>query len=83
MVQIVLLSKTLMFMDKDLIKEKLHKDELYQIIDSFKYRKITPVKFYSILLNKVHPFYDGNGRTSKKLFTNYDKIIKVIDRTNN
>ena len=32
-------------------------------------------KFYSILLNKILPFYDGNGRTFKMLFTN-DEIIR-------
>ena len=31
-------------------------------------------KFYSILLNKIHPFYDGNGRTYKILFANDDII---------
>ena len=36
-----------MFMDKELIENKL-----YQIIDQFNERKITSTKFYSILLNK-------------------------------
>ena len=45
--------------------KKLIDDKLYQIIDQFNERKITPTKFYSILLNKIHPFYDGNGRTCK------------------
>ena len=46
------------YMDKDLIKDKL-----YQIINEFNESKITPVKFYLILLNEIHPFYDGNDRT--------------------
>ena len=40
-----------MYMDEDLIEDKL-----YQIIDQFNERKITPAKFYSILLNKINPF---------------------------
>ena len=50
-------------MDKDLIEDKL-----YKIIDKFNQRKTTPVKFYSILLNKMNPFEDRNGRTCKMLF---------------
>ena len=42
-----------MYMDKELIEDKL-----YQIIDQFNERKVTSKKFYSILLNKIHPFYD-------------------------
>ena len=49
-----------MFMGKELIDDKL-----YQIIDQLNERKITSTKFYSILLNKIHPFYDGNGRICK------------------
>ena len=60
-------------MNKDLIEDKL-----CQIIDQFNEKKITPVKFYSILLNKIHPFYDGNGITRKTLFAN-DKINNLID----
>ena len=33
---------------------------------------------YSIRLNKIHPFYDGNGRTCKIEFENDDIIIKNI-----
>ena len=58
-----------MCMDKDLIEDKL-----YQIIDQFSERKITPVKFYLMFLNHIHPFYDGNGKTCKRLFPNDDKI---------
>ena len=35
----------------------LIKDKFNQIIDQFNRRKATSVKFYSILLNKLHPFY--------------------------
>ena len=61
-----------MYMDKELIEDKL-----YQIIDQFNERKITSTKFYSILLNKIHPFYDGSGRTCEMLFAN-DDIIRQI-----
>ena len=53
-----------MYMDKDLIEGRL-----YQITDQFNVRKITPV----ILLNKIHKFYNGNGRTCNILFANDDK----------
>ena len=42
-----------MYTNKDLIEDKL-----YQIIDQYNERKITPVKFYSIRLNEILPFYD-------------------------
>ena len=51
------------YMDKDLIEDKL-----YKIMDKFNERKIMPVKFYSILLNKMHPLEDRNDRTCKILF---------------
>ena len=47
---------------------------LYQIIDQFNERKIRSTKFFSILLNKIHPSYDGNGRICKMLFANDDII---------
>ena len=59
-----------MYMDRELIKDRLH-----QMIDQFNERKITSTKFYLMLLNKIHPFYDGNGRTCKTLFTN-DNMIR-------
>ena len=62
-----------MYMDKELIE-----DNLYQIIDQFNERKITSAKFHSILLNKVHPFYDGNSTTCKILFANDDIIRQNI-----
>ena len=49
-------------------------DKPYQIIDQFNERRIIYTKFYSILLNKIHLFYDGNGRTRKILFANDDII---------
>ena len=54
-------------MDKALMEDKL-----YQIIDQFNERKITSTKFYSILLNKIHSFYNGNGKTCKIQFANDD-----------
>ena len=65
-----------MYMDKELIEEKL-----YQIIDQFNERKITSTKFYSILLHKIHPFYDGNARAYKIPFAN-DDIIRQNTLTN-
>ena len=56
-----------MYIDKELIE-----DRFYQIIDQFNKRKITSTKSYSILLNKIHSFYDGNDRTCKILFANDD-----------
>ena len=38
-------------------------------------RKITSKKFYSIPFNKIHLFYDENGRVCEILFAN-DDIIK-------
>ena len=51
-----------MYMDKDLIEEKL-----YQIMNQFNERDITSTKFYSIILNKINPFYDQNGNPCKIL----------------
>ena len=58
-----------MYMDKELIEYKL-----YQIIDQFNERKITSTNFYSILLNKIHPSFDGNGRMCRILFADNDII---------
>ena len=66
-----------MYMENDLIEHKL-----YQIIYHFSERKNSPAKFYSILLNEMHPS-DENGRTCKILLASDNKIIKCIDRTNN
>ena len=62
-----------MYMDKELIEDKI-----YQIIDQFIKRKITSTKFYSILLNKIHVFYDENGRKCKIMFANDDRIRQNI-----
>ena len=59
-------------MDQGLIE-----DELYQIIDQFNKGRIRSIKFYSIFLNKIHSFYDRNGRTCKILFANDDVINKI------
>ena len=60
-------------MNKEVIENKL-----YQMIDQFNKREITSLKFYSILLYKIHPFYDGNGRTCKIMFANNDAIRQDI-----
>ena len=52
--------------------KKLIPDKLYQLIDEFNERIITSTKLHSILLNKIHPFYNRNGRTCKMLFANDD-----------
>ena len=62
-----------MYMDKELIEDKV-----YQILDQFNERKIATTKSYSILLNKLHPFFDGNGRTCKILLPNGDIIRENI-----
>ena len=69
------------YMNKDLIEEKL-----YQVKDQFNQKKITLTKFHSILVNKIHPFNDGNGRTCKILLDNDNKINLLMRRklkTNN
>ena len=53
----------------------------HKIIDQFHGKKITPMKFYSKLLNKIHPFHDGNRKTSNILFAKDDEIIGLIDET--
>ena len=63
-------------MDKNLTEDKL-----YQIIDQLHKRQITPIKFYSIIIHEIHPFYHGNGRTCKILFANDDKMIELINET--
>ena len=62
--------------DKIYMDIELIEDKLYQIIDQFSERKITSTKFYSILLNKIHPFYDG--RTCEILVANDDVIRQNI-----
>ena len=55
------------YMDKELIKDKI-----YQIIDQFNERKTISTKFFFNTLNKVNPYYDGNGRKCKIQFANED-----------
>ena len=62
-------------MDRYLIKYKR-----YQISYQFNERKIAPIKFYSILPNKIHPFYYGNGRTSNTLLANNNEKMKASKR---
>ena len=57
-----------MYLDKDLIEDKL-----CQIIDLFSERKFTSIKFYSILLNDICQFYNGNDRKCTILFANGEK----------
>ena len=52
-----------MYMDKDLIKDKL-----YQLINQFNQRQINYRAFYFPLLDNRDPFYDGSQRASKILF---------------
>ena len=61
-------------MDKELLENKL-----YQIIDQFNGRKIKCTKLCLILLNKIHLFYDGNGRTCEILFANDDDANNDCD----
>ena len=49
--------------DKLHLKKDLIECKLYQIIDQLNEGKNIPVKLYSILSNKIHLLYDGNGRT--------------------
>ena len=42
------------YMDKELVEDKL-----YKTMDQYNERKTIPTKFFSILLNNIHPFYDG------------------------
>ena len=67
-----------LFMGKDLIE-----DNLYQIMDQVNERNITLINFYAILINKIHPLYDRNGRTCKALCVRDDKMNELIDETQN
>ena len=52
-----------MYIDKDLIEDKL-----YQLIDKFNERKIDHRDFYFILLSNRHLFWEDNEKTCKILF---------------
>ena len=65
---------------KPYMDKQLTEDKPYQIIDQFNEIKFTS-KFYSILFNKIHPFYDGNARMCSTLFAN-DDIIRQNIQTN-
>ena len=43
-------------------------------------KRNTHMKLFSILLNRIHPFYDVSGRAFKILSANGDEIIKFIVR---
>ena len=45
---------------------------LYTLVDNFNDRRITHKQFVRLFLDQIHPFADGNGRTSKILFA--DKL---------
>ena len=62
-----------MYMDKELME-----DTLYQIINQFNEIKFTSTKFYSMIVNKIHPFYDGNDKLCMILFANEDIIRRKI-----
>ena len=51
-------------MNKDLKEDKLYPSK-------------APTKSYSILLDKIHPSYDRNGRLYKILLDNYDNKINL------
>ena len=51
-------------MNKDLKEDKLYPSK-------------AQTKFYSILLYKMHPSYDRNGRLYKILLDNYDNKINL------
>ena len=48
--------------------EKLIEDKIHQVIDQFNERKITTSNFYSILLNKIHPFMMDMERLVKYIY---------------
>ena len=55
------------YMDKHLIE-----DNFCQLIDQLNERKINHKDFYFVLLDNVHPFYDGSGRTCKIFVRNFN-----------
>ena len=61
-----------MYMNKDVIEDKL-----YQIINQFNERKITSTKFYSMFLNKIHPFYDGNSKALRYCLLMMIQLCKI------
>ena len=70
-----------MYMDKDLIENKL-----YQLIDQFIERKINHKDLYFPLLENIHPFHDGTGITCKILFAgnfsqgyNFEKASSIVN----
>ena len=64
--------------DKMCMDKKLIEDKLYQTIDQSNEIKITSTTFYSIFSNKIHPFYNGSGKSCKILFASNDIIRQSI-----
>lgn len=46
----------------------LIEDKLYELNDHFNEKNTNHKDFYFALLDNIHPFYAGNGRTCKILF---------------
>ena len=59
-----------LYMDKSLAEAAL-----YSLVDQFNNRIIHHKDFCRIFLDQIHPFWDGNSRTSKILFS--DQINNI------
>ena len=59
--------------DKIYIDNYLIEDKLYKLIDQLNERKINQLELWFAILDNIHPFHYGNGRTCKTLFvTNFN-----------
>ena len=65
-----------MYMDKD-----LREYNLYQLIDQVNERKINYRDFYFELLDNIHLFYDGNGRTYNIPFVEIPTLTTKTNKT--
>ena len=55
--------------------------ELYSLVDKFNDRRITSRTFCDTLLDKIHPFADGNSRTYKILFDDkFESFYKIYKK---
>ena len=61
-----------MYLDIDLTE-----NELYQMIDQFNERKSIATRYSLIFLNKIHSFYNGNGRMCEIFLANDAKSNKA------